>query len=100
MRHVSNEIGKRYITEDVEQPNQVVIRTVGEMETSKYFGILEADTKQTQKKKKKLKRESQKTRKFLKTKLYSRNLVKGENTWAIPPRKILVTILEMDPRRT
>ena len=36
--------GKRLITEGIELPNQVVIRTLGEKETYKYLGILEADT--------------------------------------------------------
>ena len=36
--------GKRHMAEGVELPNQVVIRTLGEKETYKYLGILEADT--------------------------------------------------------
>ena len=36
--------GKRHMTEGVELPNQVVIRTLGEKETYKYLGILKADT--------------------------------------------------------
>ena len=40
-------IGKRHITEGVELPNQVVIRTHGEKET--YLGIFEADTINKQK---------------------------------------------------
>ena len=47
--------GKRHITEEVELPNQVVIGTLGEKETYKYLGILEADT---------LKRQEMKERKF------------------------------------
>ena len=35
---------KRHMTEGIEQPNQVVIRTLGEKETYKYLGILETDT--------------------------------------------------------
>ena len=35
--------GKRHIIE-VKLPNQVVIKTLGEKETYKYLGILEADT--------------------------------------------------------
>ena len=35
---------KWHMTEGVELPNQVVIRTLGEKETYKYLGILEADT--------------------------------------------------------
>ena len=51
--------GKRLITEGVELPNQVVIRTLGEKETYKYLGILEADTiKQEEMKEKNLKRVS------------------------------------------
>ena len=36
--------GKQYITEGIELPNQLLIRTLGEKETYKYLGILEADT--------------------------------------------------------
>ena len=36
--------GKQHIKEGVELPNQVVIRTLGEKETYKYLGILEANT--------------------------------------------------------
>ena len=32
------------MTEGVELPNQLIIRTLGEKESCKYFGILEADT--------------------------------------------------------
>ena len=38
------------------------------------------------------------TRKLLKPKLYSRNLLKEINTWAVPPCKILGTIFKMDKR--
>ena len=52
--------GKWHITEGVELPNQVVIRTLWEKETYKYLEILEADTiKQVEmKEEKKLKRSS------------------------------------------
>ena len=33
---------KRYMTEEVELPNQVVIRRLGEKKTYKYLGILES----------------------------------------------------------
>ena len=36
--------GKRYLTEGLELPNQVVHRTLRKTKTSKYLGILEADT--------------------------------------------------------
>ena len=35
---------KRYITEEMETPNQEKIRTLGEKETYRYLGILKADT--------------------------------------------------------
>ena len=44
--------GKRHITEGVELPNKVVIRTLGKKETCKYLGILEADTIKKQEMKK------------------------------------------------
>ena len=36
--------GKRHITNGIELPNQDKIRTLGENETYKYLGILDADT--------------------------------------------------------
>ena len=36
---------KRHLTDGMELPNQDKIRTVGENETNKYLGILEADTR-------------------------------------------------------
>ena len=36
--------GKRHITDEMELPNQDKIRTLGENETFKYLGILEAGT--------------------------------------------------------
>ena len=36
--------GKRHDTDGMEQPNQDKVRTLGEKETYKYFGMLEADT--------------------------------------------------------
>ena len=78
--------GKRRITEEVEQPNQVVIRMLGEKEIYKYLGILEADTiKQQEIKEKMLKEYLRKARNLLETKLYCRNLVKGINTWDVLP---------------
>ena len=36
--------GKRHMKDGMEQPNHEEIRTLGENETYKYLGILEADT--------------------------------------------------------
>ena len=55
--------------------------TLGENETYKYLGILEADTiKQVEMKDKIWKEYLRGTRKQLETKLSSRNLIKGINT--------------------
>ena len=76
--------GKQQIMEGIELPNQENIRTFREQETYKYLGILEPDTsKQMEMKEKKIKY-LRRPRKLLKTKLYSRNLIKGINTWAVP----------------
>ena len=76
---------KRHITEGVELPNQVIIITLGEKETYKYLGILEADTIKEVEMKERIKKEYLKRiRKLLDAKLYVRNLVKGINTWAVP----------------
>ena len=77
--------GKRDMTEGTKLPNQGKIRTLGEKETYKYFGILEADTiKQVVMKGKIKKGYFRRTRKLLEAKLYSRNLIKGMNTRAFP----------------
>ena len=61
------------------------IRKLGENETNKYLGILEADTiKQVERKDKNRKEYLRRTRKLLETKLSCRNHLKGINTWLFP----------------
>ena len=73
--------GKRQITDGMELPIQEKIRTLTENETYKHLGILEADTiKHVEMKDKIQKVYLRRTRKLLKTKLSSRNLIKGINT--------------------
>ena len=73
---------KRHLIEEGELSNQVFIRGLGEKETYKY---LEADTIKQVEMKEKIKKEYlRRARKFFKTKLYSRNLIKGINTWVVP----------------
>ena len=72
--------GKRQLTDGMELPNKVKIKTLAENETYKYLGILEA-IKQVEMKEKIHKVYLRRTRKLLETKLNSRNL-KGINTWA------------------
>ena len=77
--------GKRHMTDWMELPNPDRIRTLEENETYKYLGILKADTiKQVQMKDMIRKEYLRRTRKLLETKLSSRNLIKGINTWAVP----------------
>ena len=77
--------GKRHTTEGMELPNHDKIWTLEEEETYKHLGILEADTiKQVEIKDKIWKEYLKKTRKLFETKLSSRNLIKGINTWALP----------------
>ena len=76
--------GKQHMTDRMELPNHDKIRTLGEHETYKYLGILEADTiKQVEMKDKIRKEYLRRTRKLLETKLFSRNIIKGINTWAV-----------------
>ena len=57
---------------------------LGDKETCKYLDILEAGTIKQVGMKENIKKEYlRKTRKLLETKLYSRNLIKGINTWAV-----------------
>ena len=51
--------GKRHLTDRMELPNQDKIRTLGEKETYKYLGILEADTIKRENERKNSKRISQ-----------------------------------------
>ena len=75
--------GKRHMTDGKELPNHDRIRTLEEKETYKYLDILEADTiKQVQMKDTIRKEYLRRTRKLFETKLSSRNLIKGINTWA------------------
>ena len=77
--------GKRHLTDGMELPNQNKIRTLGEKETYKYLGILEADTIKHAKIKDKIQKEYlRRTRKLLERKLSRQNLIKGINTWAVP----------------
>ena len=74
----------------MEPSNQDKIVMQGKKETYKYLGILEVDIIKQVEMKEKIKKEYlRRTRKLLKTKLSSRNLIKGINTWAVP----LVTYL-------
>ena len=77
--------GKRLLTDGMKLPNQDKIRTLGENETYKYLGFLEADTIKQVKTKDKIQKEYlRRTRKLHETKLSSRNLIKGINTWGVP----------------
>ena len=75
--------GKRHMTDGMELPNHDKIRTLGENETCKYLGILEADTIKQMQMKDKIRKEYLRIKKLLETKLSSRNLIKGINTWAV-----------------
>ena len=76
--------GNRHMTEGMKLPNHNKIRTLGENETYKYLGILEADTIKHVQMKDKIQREYlRRTIKLLETKHSSRNLIKGINTWAV-----------------
>ena len=55
--------GKRHQTDGMELPNQDKIRTFGEKETDKYWGILEADTIKEVETKEKILRVSQENQK-------------------------------------
>ena len=76
--------GKQLLTDGMELLNQDKIRTLGEKETYKYLGILEAVTIKQEKIKEKITKEYFcRTKKLLETKLYSRNIIKGMNTWSV-----------------
>ena len=75
---------KRYLTDEMELPNQDKVRTLGEKKTYKYLAILEAVTiKQLEIKEKFKKEYLRRTRKILETKLCCRNLIEEINTWPV-----------------
>ena len=83
-RKMCNVCNEKWQTTSNWLPNQDKSRTLAENETYKYLGILEAGTiKQFEMKDKILKEYLRRTRKLLETKLFSRNLIKGINTWAV-----------------
>ena len=76
---------KRHLTDEIELLNQQKNRTLGEKETSKYLGILKANTiKQVDMKEKIYKEYLMKTRTLLEKKLFSRNLIKGIDISTVP----------------
>ena len=69
--------GKWHMTDGMELPNQDKIRTLGENETYKYLGILEADTIKVEMKDQIQKEYLRRTRKLLKQKPHQRNKYLG-----------------------
>ena len=77
--------GQRQMMEGIELPNQERIRTLEEKENYQHWGIFKVDTiKQVETKEKITEEFLRQTRKLLKTKLWSRNLIKWINTRAVP----------------
>ena len=77
--------GKRHLMYGMELSNQDKIRMLGEKETYKYLGILEADTIKQVKMKEKIKKEYlRRIRELLETKLSSRKHIKKINNWVVP----------------
>ena len=93
MRHACDE--KRHMTEGIELSNQEKIRTLREKETYEYLVILEVDNiKQVEMKERSKKEYLRRIRKLLEAKLYSTNLIKGINTWAISLVRYLASLLK------
>ena len=98
MYYANNE--KRHWTKGIELTNLDKIRTLGEMEIFKYFGISETDTIKQAEMKEKIKREYlRRPTKILKTKLHYRNFIKGINIWALPVLRYAGLFLKWDERR-
>ena len=93
--------GKRHLTDGMELPNQNKNWTLGEKETNKYLGILEADAVKQVRMKDKIKKEYlRSTRKLLETKLCGRSFIKEVNTWALHLVRYSGTLSQIDQRRT
>ena len=88
--------GKRHMKGEVELPNEVIIRTLGEKETNRYLLDIGSWQHQTSRneRKKNFKRVSQKNQKITRDK----TLLQEPCHVGCPPRKILGTIFEVDLR--
>ena len=92
---------KSHTTEGMELPNQDKIRSLGEKETYKYLGILEASTIKQVEMKEKSKKNSISGERGInsKQKYIAETLSKGKYL-GCTPLKIFGTILEVDQRST
>ena len=70
--------GKQHITEGIELPNQIIIRTLGEKETYKYLEIFKSGKKRKNSKSKKKKKKKKNNPK--KPKKQSKNKTKQNKT--------------------
>ena len=78
------EKGKIVKSVGMELPDGKVIKSLQESESYKYLGILEVDKFLEEKMKLNVSKECiRRLRKFLKSKLNGRNLVRGVNSWAV-----------------
>ena len=94
--------GKLQMTDRMKLSNQEKkIRTLGEKETFKYFGILKVDTiNQVEMKEKNLKRVYQKNEKTTRNQTVSKKSHPRDKHLGCPPCKILGIILKVDERKT
>ena len=87
--------------EEVKLTNYEKLRTLGEKETYKYLGILEADTIKQVEMKEKIKKEYlRRTKKTTWDKTLLQELCQRDKYLGCLPRRTLGTILEVDQRRT
>ena len=101
MRHANNEKQETKHDRIIRTIKSRKIRTLGEKETNKYLGILEANTIRHTEITKRIKKDNlRRTKKLLETKLYCRNLIKRDEHLGCPLRKILGTILKVDHTKT
>ena len=77
--------GKRHMTDGIELPNHDRIRTLEEKWNLQILGHIGGLHHQTSEMKDMIRKENlRRTRKLLETKLSSRNLIEGINTWTVP----------------
>ena len=92
--------GKWQMIEGIELPNQERMRTLGEKETNKYLGILEADTIKQVEIKKIWKIASQENEKTIRNQTTKQKSHQKDKHLGCSPCKILWAILELDKGRT
>ena len=90
-----NEKKENVISNGIKLPDEDVIKALNAEEGNKYLGVLESDAIMKNNMKEKISKEYlRRVRKVLETKLSSRDLVKGINSWAVSLMRYSASFLD------